>query len=316
MPKISVIVPVYNVEKYLPKCLDSLVNQTLKDIEIIIINDGSPDNSEEIINDYMKKHSNIKYYKKENGGQGSARNLGIKKSKGEYITFVDSDDYIDVNMLEYMYINGNNADVVVCDLSKVFTDKTQNFINYHKYSNQDNINIMLSHPGPVGRLYKRDIFSENNLSFLEVKLYEDLGLIPIIGIYTKTVTYINKPFYNYLIREGSSMKQLSYNKNLEDIFTVMEHLTLEFNKRAPNQYNAELEYLYIEHLLRSASLRFAPYKEGKSKIDDIIKIIQENFPNWKNNKYYKQKSKKFKFICYSAINKKICFLKLINRLSR
>ena len=94
--KVSVIVPVYNVEKYIDKCLDSLVNQTLKDIEIIVVNDGSPDNSQKIIDKYVKKYPNkVKSFIKENGGQGSARNLGMEYAKGEYISFVDSDDWID-----------------------------------------------------------------------------------------------------------------------------------------------------------------------------------------------------------------------------
>ena len=93
-PLISIIVPIYNTESYLEKCLDSLVNQTLKNIEIILINDGSPDNSEKIIKKYLKKYSDkIVYYKKENEGQGVARNYAIKLARGEYLTFVDSDDF-------------------------------------------------------------------------------------------------------------------------------------------------------------------------------------------------------------------------------
>ena len=98
MVKVSVIVPVYNVEKYIDKCLTSLVNQTLKDIEIIIVNDGSPDKSQKIIDKYVKKHSNIKSYIKKNGGISSARNYGLKYAHGEYIAFVDSDDYVDVKI--------------------------------------------------------------------------------------------------------------------------------------------------------------------------------------------------------------------------
>ena len=118
--KISVIVPVYNVEKYLEKCLDSLVNQTLKDIEIIIVNDGSLDNSQEIIDKYAKKHKTIKSYIKENGGLSDARNYGIKQASGKYISFIDSDDYVKENMYELMYNkleekNLKVSDYVDCD---------------------------------------------------------------------------------------------------------------------------------------------------------------------------------------------------------
>ena len=124
--KVSVIVPVYNVEKYLDKCLDSLANQTLKDLEIIIVNDGSPDNSEDIIKKYTKKYKNFKYYKKENGGLSSARNYGIKYASGDYIAFLDSDDYVKSDMYEKMYekaIKGN-YDLVVCDIDYLYPDKT------------------------------------------------------------------------------------------------------------------------------------------------------------------------------------------------
>ena len=99
MPKVSIIIPVYNVEKYIATCLDSLVNQTLKDIEVIVVNDGSPDNSQDIIDEYVKKYPKIvKSYIKENGGQGSARNFGLKKATVEYIGYVDSDDYVSTDM--------------------------------------------------------------------------------------------------------------------------------------------------------------------------------------------------------------------------
>ena len=115
MIKVSLIVPVYNTDKYLKKCLDSLLNQTLKDIEIIIINDGSKDNSDNIINSYHDKR--IKYFKQENKGIGKTRNLGIKKSQGEYLAFVDSDDYLDSHFCEYLYVkcHNNDCDIAICD---------------------------------------------------------------------------------------------------------------------------------------------------------------------------------------------------------
>ena len=113
MPKVSVIVPVYNVEKYIDKCLKSLVNQTLSDIEIIVVNDGSTDNSETIIKQYLEKYQNkIKYVIKQNGGLSDARNYGMKFATGEYIAFLDSDDYVDNTIYEKMY---NKATEEQCD---------------------------------------------------------------------------------------------------------------------------------------------------------------------------------------------------------
>ena len=122
MKQVSIIVPVYNVEKYLRKCLDSLVNQTLKDIEIIVVNDGSPDNSQDIINEYVKKYPKIiKSFIVKNGGQGSARNFAIKEAKGEYILYVDSDDYIDLDMAETLY-NAAKLNESVCEYMEQITE--------------------------------------------------------------------------------------------------------------------------------------------------------------------------------------------------
>ena len=124
--KVSVIVPVYNVEAYLDKCLNSLVNQTLKEIEIIVVNDGSKDNSEKIIEKYKEKYpEKIKYYKKENGGLSSARNYGLKYAIGEYVAFVDSDDYVDLKMYEKMInlANLENSDIVVAATEAIYKDQ-------------------------------------------------------------------------------------------------------------------------------------------------------------------------------------------------
>ena len=129
-PKISVIIPVYNVEGFIDRCIKSVVNQTLQDIEIIIVNDGSQDNSELVIKKYLNSEK-IKYFKKENGGLSSARNFGINCANGEYIAFLDSDDYIDSNMYEEMYrlAKKENADMVECDFVKEWEESK---IEIHK----------------------------------------------------------------------------------------------------------------------------------------------------------------------------------------
>ena len=121
MPKVSIVVPIYNVEKYLEQCIDSIINQTLKEIEIILVDDGSPDNCPQICDDYVKKDSRIKVVHKTNGGLSSARNAGIEIATGDYIGFVDSDDYIELDMYEKMYNIAieNNVDFVMSDYYSV-----------------------------------------------------------------------------------------------------------------------------------------------------------------------------------------------------
>lgn len=308
MIKVSVIVPVYNTSLYLSKCLNSLVNQTLKDIEIIVINDGSTDNSLEIINGFKKDNKNIVVINDSNHGQGFARNRGIELAKGDFITFVDSDDFIDYDMLEKMYKVSKDYDVVVCDINKVFENKIQVFKNYNKYSKEDNKNLMISHQGPVARLYRKELFKD--IRFLEGVYYEDLGMIPVLSQNVNKVKYIEEAMYYYLIRNNSTMKQKKYNKKLEDIFTVIEYL----NKEIDEKYKEELEYIYIEHLLYSASLRFIDFNR-KDIINKINLIIKDKFPNWKNNKYLKNKSKKFKLVCNLVYKGKYKILKLIKKIT-
>ena len=129
--KVSVIVPVYNVEKYLAKCLDSLINQEFFNYEIIVVNDGSTDNSQEIIEEYAKRYDIIKDVFKKNGGLSSARNYGLEKASGKYITFVDSDDYVDENMYLKMYekAKSGNFDIVTSDINYVYNDRVERFKN-------------------------------------------------------------------------------------------------------------------------------------------------------------------------------------------
>lgn len=315
MNKVSIIVPAYNAEQYIINCLDSLVNQTYKDIEIIIINDGSTDNTLNIIKDYEKKYKKIiKIIDQKNAGQGAARNRGIKEASGEYVTFVDSDDYVKFEMIEKLYNNlkENNSDVSVGNIIKKYEDKEILFNNFKIMDNDNVNNLIISHPGPVARLYKKSLFIDNNIYFLENLIYEDLGTIPLLGLYANNVSYINDYLYYYVIREGSTMNQIGYSEKLENIFDVMSHLEKKFNGKKKK----ELEYLYIEHLLRSACLRFSKFNEGKEKILYIKKIIKKKYPNWRKNKYYKNSSIKFKILCNLNIsmNRKIIYLlsKFIN----
>lgn len=311
MPKVSVIVPVYNVENYIDKCLTSLINQTLKDIEIIIINDGSTDNSQIIIDKYAKKYKRIKSYTQENKGQAAARNFGLTKSTAEYITFVDSDDYIENTMLEKLYneIIKNDYDIIVSDIIKETTNGTSLFKNFWVIKDEMNKNFMTSHMGPVARLYKRKLLIDNNFKFLEGVIYEDLASIPILGMYTNKIGYMEEAFYHYLIRDGSSMKQVTYNKKMEDIFIVMNNLS----DKITVEYSDELEYLYIEHLLYGASLRFVQFDKYNMLLR-IRNIMHKKYSRYYENVYYKNKSFKFRLICFLAYHgyyKSIKYLKRI-----
>ena len=170
--KVSVIVPIYNSSLYLSKCLESIVNQTYKNIEIILINDGSTDNSEEVINLYLNRFNNIIYLKDTNHGQGHARNIGLSYATGDLITFIDSDDYVDTSMIEKLVNNLGDSDVSVCDITKIDSNRQIYFKNYLPYGD-DQISFMLSHPGPVAKIYRKKLLE--NHRFVENLYYEDLA---------------------------------------------------------------------------------------------------------------------------------------------
>lgn len=312
-PKISVIVPIYNVEEYLDKCLDSLVNQTLKDIEIILINDGSPDNSEKIVKKYIKEYGEkIIYHKKENEGQGIARNYGIDLAKGEFISFVDSDDYIDKTMFEKLYNKylEEKSDIVTSigfievkngieTITKPNLDSDDNFKKY-----------ILNNSGPVAKIIKKEIITKNNLYFPKLRAYEDISVVPLWGIYSKKISIIDEPLYYYLIREGSTMKQIEYNEKLTHIYPSLDNLYNHFELKTKNKYQEELEWLFIEHLLHAASLRFLKFNKIE-EIKKINKIIKNRFPKWNKNKYYQNQNIKYKIVCNLIYKEKIKILKLI-----
>ena len=307
--KISIIIPIYNMELYLEKCLESIIGQNFKEYEVILINDGSTDNSKNIMINWMKKYNNIIVIDKQNGGQGSARNLGIKKARGEYILFVDADDYIAKDCLNecYIFAKSKNYDVVLFDYFEKTRTGEKIIKGYNNITNNIKINYLLSLPSPVNKMFKRNIWEKNKLAFEENTIYEDLGLIPLIALYTDKIGYLDKPLYYYVIRKGSSMQQEVYSPKLKDIFNIMELLYQKLYKK----YFSELEYLYIRHFLHGAGLRFLKFAEGKRDIEDISQIMKLRFPKWYKNKYLKKCSLKYKIVCILLYFKNFSMLKIL-----
>ena len=318
MKKVSVIVPVYNVEDLLSKCLDSLVNQTFDDYEVIVVNDGSPDNSQNIIDDYYNRYPNvIKPLKKENGGLSSARNYGLKYAEGEYVLYVDSDDWVSSDILEKMYslaIN-DSSDIVVCRSYMVRNDNLeemdQEILSLDLYKR-----YILNRPSAHCKLVKKEILLHSELAFLEGHHYEDIAEVPAFCLYAKNISFVDDYLYYYLVREGSIMHNKEYSEKLNDIFDSIDNLTNIFiNKNAFDKYKDELEFLYIKHLLHAASLRFLPYEEGLPSINIVCEIMEDKFPSWCKNKYYKKMNLKYKIVCNLIYKKKFRILKKILKIN-
>ena len=299
MVEVSVIVPVYNTEKYLSRCLESLVHQTLKEIEIIIIDDGSTDSSIDIMNDYLKRFpEKVRVIRKDNGGQASARNRGIWESNGEYIGFVDSDDYVDLAMYQTMYDIAlqNDCDMVECFYHYVRdTEKGLRELhtrgNIRQYKNQKDmfINPMTC---PWNKLIKKKLLLQEGMEFPEGLIYEDtafcIKLIPFI----KKERFVNKPFVYYFLRESSTMNA-NKNRRVADIFMVIENiLTFYRIKGFYSEYETELEYFCVKVLLCSSLSRIGRVSDNllrQELLNDTFSFIQKYFPNYKNNSYFSGK---------------------------
>lgn len=316
--KISIIIPVYNSEKYLSKCLDSLLDQTfnIKECEIIIINDGSTDNSEKIIKKYQKQ-LNIKYVKQKNHGQSYSRNKGIKEATGKYLTFIDSDDYIDNSMLEKLYNISikENLDIATCQIAKL---KNEKILHLDENLSDDKIkNYILTKIGPCNMLIKRSFLLKNNFSFPEnLHKYEDIAVIPILGLKKNVrINKINEDLYFYNDNSISVMNTETYNTFFNDIFDSMTILLTNAKKESNYQtYCEEIEYLFIRHLIMSAGLRYARFNDPENKIIEINNYMQKNFPNWQHNYYLKKSSFKYKTTAFLIKNRMLKIINIIDQI--
>lgn len=295
MIKVSIIVPFYNVENYIEKCLQSLVNQTLEDIEILLVNDGSQDTSEAIAKQFAEKYPNkIIYLEKENGGLSDARNYAIPYAKGQYIAFLDSDDYVETNMYEEMYNKAQKEDLdyIECDFLWEYPDKTLESKG-KQYSNKKE---MFIHTRVVAwnKLIKREIVQNNHLEFPKGYRYEDVEffykLLPFIHHYG----IVQKPLIHYVQRENSISNV--QNARTKEIIDVLGHV-IEYYKENNlfEEYQEEIEYTYARYILCSSMLRMVMIedkKERKEIINMAWKSLNTQFVNWKKNTYLKNKGLK------------------------
>jgi len=302
-PKISVIVPIYNVEKYIEKSLDSLKNQTLKDIEFILVNDGSTDNSISIAQKYLKDNR-FSLYHKENGGLSSARNFGMKYAKGQYLAFIDSDDYIEPTMYEKMYnlAIDENSDVVECDFiweydDHIKVDKT--------LINNDNLFIDIRVVA-WNKIYRKTLIDNLKLEFTNGVRYEDVDWCYKILPYINKFSSLKEPMYHYIQRNSSIAN--TQNEKVKDIFIVLENIIDYYKKnKLYEKHKSELEYLFLRITLGSSFLRITGIKDKKVRNNILIqnwKFLNEKFPSWKKNKILKSRYDK-KNIYYKMINKSL-----------
>ena len=285
MPKISVIVPVYNTEKYIEKCLKSLDDQTMKDFEVVIVNDGSKDESERAIKNYMRRtRMNIKYLKKENGGLASARNYGVERASGKYISFLDSDDYLDkdtfylleqyidkdIDLIKFKMKTVNEKEEVLEKLDGPVFDVCTGEEAYKKLCTTDKY----MDPACI-YLYRREFFVENNFKY-KLRYHEDFGLTSLIIVQAKTFVSTDIFGYNYLQTEESLTRAKDYNKDIERAKDMLAHYdNMIPTVNAYTNISAETKALVKRYYTNSVILKANKLKGKERK--QYIKEIKNRF---------------------------------------
>lgn len=293
--KVSVVVPCYKVEKYIRRCIDSIINQSLKEIEIICVNDGSPDDTISILNEYKKKlGNNFKVIDKSNEGVWKARFDGINASNGEYIAIVDSDDYIDRNYLYKLYsaAKKDKSDIVICGFSridnetgKVFSKEMNRYEGCSIYMDKNPEDIISINGALWNKLYKAELLK--NIETLEKPpiIFEDMMLFLLIVKKVKKISFINDCLYYYMVREGSAISSIDKKRQIlsEDTMVIIRQMYKEYNENLL----PIIDSLAFLHFGISLMFRLS-YDKNVNMRDELKrnrKYLDSNFSTWKDTKY-------------------------------
>lgn len=282
---LSIIVPVYNLEQLLPKCLESILVQTFKEFELILVNDGSTDKSGKICDDYANKDERITVIHKKNGGAASSRNAGLQIAKGKYIGFVDSDDYINKFMYETLYNNAieHKSDIVICDYLKVNIghdyNTTQADLDYKvkHYKNTEALNEIYTEKSkyimfivPWNKLYRRSLF--DNIKYDVNNMFDDETVAHKLFYNSRKITYFDSKLYYYVQRNGSLMNSSFSIKRLDKVYVLNDRATYFRNK---NEY--ELHQKALKHYMDMFFWYYYLAKSNLSNIEQELKDMKRMF---------------------------------------
>lgn len=283
--KLSIIMPVYNCEDFLPDSLESLLRQNVDDYEIILVNDGSTDSSQSIIDSYVSQYPQIiKTILLDNGGQGRARNFALDIAEGEYIGFADADDYVDGTMFQKLLdvARKEDSDIVVCDFCRFTGDERQ----YEKAALQDNV---LSFSGAVwNKIFRKTLV--DGIRFPCGLWYEDLEFSAIALLKAKKISYIEEPLYFYRNDNPSTMRNRNSRKNL-DIIEVFEHIEAALSADQREDFN----FLLINHVLLD-SIKRVNLIGDREVIGTLRQYVKKKIPNLSKCSSYRAESRNRRFI--------------------
>lgn len=304
MADISIIVPIYNAQNCIEKCIDSIINQTKKELEIILINDGSTDDTDKIIKKYNDKR--IKYFINNNCGIGSTRNFGIEKATSKYILFIDSDDYLELDACEKLYkkIEADKSDIVVYNFNKIEKDIVEKVTiqPFLKTKLMNTPHILLDiNMSPWNKLYKRELIIKNKIRFVENLKYEDAPFVAEALYKAENISYLNEYLYNYIIHSNS--ETTIRDKKMFDIIKIVDIIRKKLNE----PYLTDTINKLTVRILTNYTIqqRYNKNKIERNKfIDKAFDYLKNNVKDYKNNKYYKNRGIR-KYIEKSRIVTKI-----------
>ena len=326
MSNITVIIPVYNVEKYLIKCVSSVENQTYKDYEIILIDDGSTDNSAILCDELAKENDNIKVIHQENKGLGGARNTGIRHCDTEYVLFLDSDDCIHPQLLEKCVTAAktNDCDMVLFDAVSVDESGQTgaiygNSLPANKILSEDEINIIPKNPTAWDKMYKTSLFKENDIYFPEKVWYEDLRTTPKILLFANKIVKVDsEPLYYYLQRSDSIMHTPDYDRVVKERIDAINDLTDYFNaNNLYDKYNDVLNFIMIYHgFLLPCLEMYRKMGNYKKYLDVLSETLKDRVRDPLNNPYLKLLRKNEIIVLKLALKQRYFLIGCITALNR
>ncbi len=321
-PKISIIVPVYKVEKYLRRSMDSLVNQTLDGVEVICINDGSPDNCLSILKEYQEKYKdkNIVIIDKQNEGVWKGRYDGIKKATGEYISFVDSDDYITLDYAEKLYsaAKKNDSDIVVSgyyrvdvETEHVYSTEMTGFSKRRINMEENPEDILTINTALWNKLYKAEVLKKLKNLEKPPRILDDMMFLLLAYLNTKTISFIDDPLYYYMVRSDSIMAQIK-KEQIESTENAMVQIKKMYQKDENGKNKIEvIDSMAFLHFGISLMFRMSSDKKNfKEVLKNNREYLDKEFSLWRKTRYLKlgycitHKSKNFKV----AVMKKVYLL--------
>jgi len=296
MKRISIVIPVYNVEQYLAKCLDSLLAQTNKDFKVIIVNDGSPDDCQDIIDVYVKEYPNFIYgYQKENGGLSDARNYGMQFVDTEFVLFIDSDDFVEPNLVEKVLGEvDEEVDMVVFDYNQYYESEDKKIVIHNGLSEgkdyflSENADIMVTIKNAAwNKLYRSSLFIENHIEYPKGYRYEDLGTTFKLLLHTRKIRFLNIPLVNYLVDRSGNITT-TYDKKIYDILAMVKVNNDYYMEEGYFlTYYEELKYITVRNVLECLKkTAYMSEREFVMKfIDDSFAYIKKYFPDYRKTKY-------------------------------